>query len=263
MPSPFPGMDPYIESSSRWGDFHGSMIAAIRNDLNTRLPEGYVASMELYVWFHEPEASQERQQLEPDVYVVKKGRRSKVKAGSLSDAPPATIVLAPVERRRHKYIEITDLKSNRVVTAIELLSPANKKAGEDREAYLAKRSEFLEGKVNLVEIDLLRGGRRMPLSDPPPEMGDYYVMICRAWQYPRAGFWSFTVRDPLPEVPVPLSKGQPAVKLPLRPCMDQAYDGGRYSTLLDYGEPLKPCLRKEDADWVRELLDERSGRSES
>ncbi len=183
MPSPFPGMDPYIESSGRWGDFYGSMIAAIRGQLNARLPEGYAANIDL-----------------------------------------------------------------------ELLSPGNKKMGEDREAYLAKRNECFESRVSLVEIDLLRGGRRVPLSNPPPEIGDYYILACRAWEYPRAAFWPFTIRSPLPEVPIPLTKGLPDVLLPLRPCMDRAYGEGRYPTRLPYGQPLKPRLPKADADWVRDLL---------
>jgi hypothetical protein len=246
-------MDPYIESSGRWGDFHDSTIAAIRGQLNARLPKGYAATTEAYVLFQEPETRKRRYAV-PDIYVAEEGPSRKVRTGSLAVAAPETIVLATIERKRRKYIEIIDLEANRVVTAIELLSPSNKTAGEDREAYLAKRSEFLDSKVNLVEIDLLRGGRRMPLSDPPPEIADYYIMVSRAWEYPRAAFWSFTIRSPLPEIPIPLTEDLPDVMLPLRPCVDRTYDEGRYSTRLPYDKPLKPRLRKADADWVRDLL---------
>src|SRR5262249_21214136 len=123
MPSPFPGMDPYIETSGRWGDFHGTLIATFRQELNARLPPGYAADIDLYVWLHE--ATDVSRQVEPDVYVVESTRRTASKSRRRSHAAqaPMTIILARPERRSQKYIRIVDLESNRVVTAIEVLSP--------------------------------------------------------------------------------------------------------------------------------------------
>ena len=81
------------------------------------------------------------------------------------------------------------------------LSPANKKAGATREVYLAKRNEYLSAGVHLVEIDLLRGGPRLPLGEPPPTIADYYVLVCRAWERPHAGFWSIGVATLCPTSP--------------------------------------------------------------
>ncbi len=254
MPSPFPGMDPYIESSGYWGEFHGSMIVEMRNELNARLPKGYIASTDQYVWVHKPEASERGSLFEPDVYVSDKTRgkgRGPVRTAVLD---PETLTLSSVQRRKQKYVRIVDLDSNRLVTVIELLSPSNKEADEDGELYRAKRSEHLANRLCLVEIDLLRAGRRLPLSQPPPEVEDYYVMVSRSWQFPEVGFYRFSLQDPLPEVPIPLTRELTDVKLPLRPCMDRVYDGARFDEKLHYDRPLTPRPRKPDAAWIRQLL---------
>lgn len=263
MPSPFPGVDPYIESSGRWGDFHGGMVAAMRGALNERLPEGYAAEIELYIWFHEPDARQ-RRQTGPDVYVTSSRRGSKGGARSTGGSATAssfrTLAFPSVVRRKHKYVRVVDLESNRVVTVIELLSPSNKAAGEDRDAYLNKRSETLAAGINLVEIDLLRGGRRLPLSEPAPEVQDYYVLVCRAWEFPRFAFQTFGLREPLPEIPIPLAPDVKDIVLPLKPCADRAYDEGKYLPRLPYAQPLSPSLRKGDSAWVRQVLAARPAR---
>jgi hypothetical protein len=144
-----------------------------------------------------------------------------------------------------------------VVTAIELHSPSNKSPGPDRDAYLAKREEYLATGTNLVEIDLLRAGSRPPLGDNPPN-APYYVLVCRAWEFPEVGFWTIGLRDLLPEIPVPLAEDEPDVPLAIRPCVDNCYEGGRYALKIDYGEPPDPPLSESDAKWARELLASRS-----
>jgi hypothetical protein len=258
MPSPFPGVDPYIEASGRWGDFHDSMIAAMRASLNERLPAAYAAEINLYVWFHEPDAKQRRGRAVPDVYVTKDAstpRSAKGRAAGAVLPAPKRLIFPSVERRRHRYIQIVEAGTNRVVTVIELLSPANKAAGDDREAFLAKRTECLAQGMNLVEIDLLRGGRRLPLGKPVPKDADgFYLLVCRAWEYPQVDFWSFGLRDPLPDVPVPLGSDTPDVVLPLRACADRAYDEGKYRGRLPYRRALLPRPDKRDAAWIQELL---------
>ena len=259
MPSPFPGIDPYIESSGMWGDFHFGLIAAVRGELNARLPTGFAASSELYVWFHEPEANDRVRLIEPDVYVKETvgAARAKGKArgrAASTAAPPARIVLPGVQRRKHRFIEVRDMRSDRVVTVVEFLSPDNKEAGDGRDAYLAKRNESLANRLNLVEFDLLRGGRRLPLGEPPPMVSDYYALVCRAWEWPRADFWTFSVRDRLPQVLIPLTTEVADVPLDLRACIDRAYDEGRYRAQLPYGRPLAPRLSAADEKWAQELL---------
>jgi hypothetical protein len=256
MPSPFPGMDPYIESSGMWGDFHGSLLGAIRADLNTRLPEGYAASIELYVWTGEEEESERPRLGEPDVFVCEDEKTGGREPATATIAAPSTIVLPRLTRRKRKYIKVVDIRAKKVVTVVEVLSPSNKR-GADQAAYLEKRTEYLANKLSFVEIDLLRGGKRPPLGKRHPEVTDYYAMVCRSWEFPRAGFWTFGIRDPLPGIPVPVTRELGDTPLNLLACIDRAYDEGRYSTSLPYDEPLKPRPRDQDRNWIAQTLKKR------
>ncbi len=252
MPSPFPGMDPYIESSGRWGDFRGGLAGIMRAVLNERLPSRYLAEIDQYVLV-EGSGEKGRRQVAPDVYVGDAGEGEWPAAATAVIAAPATVSLPLVARRRRKRVQIVDRDANRVVTAVEVLSPTNKAAGDERQAYLRKRSEYVTNGVSLIEIDLLRAGRRLPLREQPPGEDEYYVMVCRSWEYPKAGYWSFGLREPLPDVPVPLAPGADEVVLPLKACADRAYDEGRYGRL-PYDRPLTPRPRKRDVAWVRDVL---------
>src|SRR6476619_3458534 len=158
MPSPFPGMDPYIESSEVWGDFHISMIAAMRAALNGVLPDRYAASADVHVWSVDPDTEASVLLGKPDVPVAEEGPTGGVATKVRHARAPAKLRLRLRRRRSRRYLRISEPRSNRVVTVIELLSPSNKATGTDREAYLAKREEYLATGTNLVEIDLLRGG---------------------------------------------------------------------------------------------------------
>ena len=103
-----------------------------------------------------------------------------------------------------------------VVTIIEVLSPANKRANSDgRREYLAKRAMILRSSAHLVEIDLLRGGERLPMAEPLPSV-DYDVIVSRAPRRPMADVWPTTLRQPLPTVPIPLAGEDPEVPLDLQ-----------------------------------------------
>ncbi|MBY0523510.1 MAG: DUF4058 family protein [Gemmataceae bacterium] len=257
MPSPFPGMDPYIESSGEWGDFHTSLLTAIRAKLNALLPRRYRARVDLFVFIQTPASRRRRRRrIEPDAYVVDRGKGPGM-AAVVAPAAAPTMITLPAVRKKHKSVLIIDARMDRVVTAIEILSPSNKEAGEDRTAYLNKRGEYLANGVNLIEIDLLRGGPRLPLGRPAEVVKDYYIMVCRTWEMPRASLWSFTVRDLLPQIPIPLVKDGPELLLPLRACIDRAYDEGSYDTELPYDGLLAPRLSKQDAAWVRALMAKR------
>jgi hypothetical protein len=250
-------MDPYIEPSGYWGEFHTTLLTAMQARLNAVLPRRFRAHIDVYVTFQGPGIGVRGRRIEPDLHVSERADRDKRKAGQPAGAAPTTIVLPAAARRTKKSVLLLDRQARRVVTVIELLSPSNKEAGEDRDAYLHKRSHCLANRVSLVEIDLLRGGTRLPLSSPPPEIADYYVMVCRSWEYPRAAFWTFTIRQPLPEVPIPLASDVPDALLALRPCFDRAYDEASYDSELDYDEPLIPRPRKQDVAWIKSLLAKR------
>jgi hypothetical protein len=258
MPSPFPGMDPYVEEPSRWSDFHSTMIVAFRAALNNVLPERYVANVDQYVWLHEPDLETRQRLGRPDTFVtdqtVPQQTEIAPSVALAALAAPAVSRLPVVRRPGPRYIRIRDAEGRRLVTVVEILSPSNKETGVDRELYLAKRNEYLATGTNLVEIDLLRAGERLPLGDPAPTPADYYVFVSHAAAFPQMGIWPFTVREPMPVVRVPLANGDPPVSVSLKSCFDRAYEEARYDRTLHYERPPTPRLREPDATWARELI---------
>jgi hypothetical protein len=152
------------------------------------------------------------------------------------------------------FVRIVRGKDHHLVTIIEFLTPGNKWPGKDREIYLQRRKKPLSDGVNLVELDLLRTGERTLPGKPELPAADYLVLICRAPKSQEAFVWPFSIREPIPIVPIPLSPGEPDALLDLQPCMNQAYDDGAYVRELNYTEPPEPPLREPDATWARELL---------
>src|SRR5258708_5337329 len=259
MPSPFPGMDPYVEGWI-WGDFHLSFITALRAQLNAKLPKRYIANTELYIWREDP-SDKDRLSVVggPDAFLADRfeSQEAPTPAAVASLPPPVTTVHKRKETK-HRYVRIVDSEERRIVTVIEVLSPANKTASSTGDAYRLKREEYIAGGLNLVEIDFLRGGIRPPLGDPAPPVADYYVLVNRAPDRPRFGIWPISIRDELPPVPVPIDEGIPDLVLELRPAFDRVYEEGRYADQLNYSFPPPLPLREPAATWARELLAQRT-----
>jgi len=133
--------------------------------------------------------------------------------------------LPDVVRVPQRWLTISDLKGKKVVTVIELLSPANKAPAKDRGAYLDKREAIFSSDAHFVEIDLLRGGEPMPFEDCPAS--DYRIAVSRVMQRPTVEIWPFGLRDPIPIVLVPLKAGDPELPIDLKEVLDSVYDGGR------------------------------------
>jgi len=246
-------MDPYLEHSDVWSDFHSTFLMCIRAELNKILPEHFVARWDRHVWIDEPDAESRGPLGRPDVFVTDSlGRDTAVEPTSVL-AAPGTATLPSVDPQGKPFLKIVDVRGRRVVTVIEMLSPANKSSGRDGDAYLAKRQEYFRSGTNLVEIDLLRSGRRPPV-DSPRQPASYYIIVSLAADYPRAGIWSLGIREPLPTIPVPLGAGIEPVKLVLQPCLDRAYDEARFDEDIDYRQPPSPALVEPDATWARDLL---------
>jgi hypothetical protein len=253
VPSPFPGMDPYLERPAVWSQFHGEFVYRIRKHVADVLPPNFLAIVDRHVYVVEPDEDRE-----PigrlDSFVIDEGPADDVSAGPATAtlAAPFQVTLPQVRREGNRFIRIVNEDDRRVVTVVEVLSPSNKRTGQDRENYLAKRSEYLALRLNLVEIDFLRGGMRMPMDVPPA--ADYLVLVSRPASYPSADVWSFGVRDRLPTIPVPLGPESAEPVMDLAAPLREAYDDGRYGRLARYNEPLSPPLREPDATWARDLL---------
>lgn len=252
MPSPFPGMDPYLEDPSEWRSVHMGLLYAIHAELNLVLPEGVRARMDQYVWVREDGGDERRR---PDVFIPKPrtgGGASTIIAEHVS-APTVRGTLPRGRKRIHRRVQIVTGRGEQVLTVLEVVSPSNKAGGDDGEAYAQKRREYL-GSVNFVEIDLLRAGGRRALGRPEPPTTDYYVFSCRAAEYPATAVWAFNVRDELPVVPVPVSPKYADAPLRLRAALDRVYIDGKYETDMDYSVPPTPPLDRHDAVWAADLL---------
>src|SRR6266540_2380109 len=177
MPSPFPGMNPYLERVEVWHDFHTRFIPAAAAVIGKLVAPKYFTKIEEHLYVHEPSAAERFSLGRPEISIHP---RTSAGTSFSSTGSSATAVASPspvgmptdVDFERVRYLEIRDRFNREVVTVLELLSPSNKYAGPDRSQYVSKVKRILESQTNLIEIDLLRGGPRMSWSRLPP--CDYY-----------------------------------------------------------------------------------------
>jgi hypothetical protein len=192
-------MDPYLEASAIWPDFHKALAAQLRADLNGSLPAPFYARLEMW----------------SEVGVVEDNRVT------------------------HRIGIRDPSRGHQLVTLIEIVSPSNKRPGADRRAYLQKQREVLDSNASLIELDLLRSGDRLlPYPDLDEAIGrltpapDYLVLVNRAWRRIGAAMdydlYPIPFAERLPVIAVPLREGQAEVPLDLQLAFDRAYDAGPY-----------------------------------
>lgn len=260
MPSPFPGMDPYLENPSVWPDIHHKLISAAADLLSDQLLPKYVVRVDLRVY-----VSDERdpgRDLAPDVRIV---RNPNVATSALvTMGAAATDPVEPVEATIVVEEEITEARllvkhaaSREVVTVIEVLSPANKVPGaRGWENYGSKRAEVLASPSHLVEIDLLRAGKRYTPREPLRPF-DYLFDVSRAERRPKAKYWPIRLEQPLPPVPVPVLPGDPDARLDIQSILTALYDRGGFTYDIDYSKDPVPPFKPEQAAWADQLLREK------
>lgn len=260
MPSPFPGMDPYIEQPVVWSDFHGDLAGEIRAMLNRAVQPRYYARLTPYFTYETMDVGLsyvgKRYGGRPDVGVLQKeppATYAGVASPAFTEAPVTSLVAIDFPLELFS-VDIYTTDAQRLVTVIEILSPVNKRRGhEAREEYLRKRSHLLSANIHFMEIDLLRNGDRSPLQRPVPP-AHYYVTLCRADQRPRADVWPIQLGESLPVVPVPLLHPDPDVPLDLGAAVASVYERGAYGAGIDYTQPAPPPLDGHDAEWMDEYL---------
>lgn len=257
MACPFPGMDPFLEAPGIWADFQQEFASALRRVLRPLLPRRYFVKL-AHRGVLDRGTSEELGVVVPDTAVVDRGKAASGASVRPSAAAPTT---APIEvdlemvlPGKQFFLEVVEVEGDRLVTAIEILSPANKRSGSrDRLRYLGKRDRYLDGHVHFIEIDLLRGGERWRAGKEPDSA--YRVLLHRADLRLRADVWPIGLQDALPTVPVPLLGGDPAVPLSLAGAFERAYDGAGYDTYLPYeGDVPPPPVSGDDLVWVRECV---------
>ena len=253
MPSPFPGMNPWLEQDALWHDFHQSLLSGLRDAIAEEISPNYYVALEEHVYIHEPPGPVARFLGRPDLAIVATRETDFSGPTAVMEAPVYTAIAEPMDVVRESFIEIRDTENDYLVTVLELLSPSNKQAGYDRDAYVAKRRNYLFGNVNFIEIDLLRGGPRMPIEELSP--CDYYVLVKRARERTRAGVWPIRLRETLPSIPVPLRDPDPDARLDLQSVLHTVYDRAGYRHRIYRGTP-KPKLAADDAQWAEAILKE-------
>jgi hypothetical protein len=264
MPSPFPGMDPFLESPHYFPMLHGNMITYLQEFLQAALPEPYDAATNERTWIEYAGRA-----VIPDVNVLAPREHRKRPApqanggtavAAVREAPRSVVIRVAEEELRESFLEIHVRKGSklRLVTCIELLSPTNKSPGHKvRKAYRKKQRECLGSRVHLVEIDLLRDGQHttaIPEARLEESLLEFDYHVCIHHFHQAAEFLVFPIRmeDPLPEIPIPLLPEDGAIKVDLQAVFNRCYDVGPYRKRIDYRreKPDVPLTRKQAA-WAK------------
>ncbi|MBI4607337.1 MAG: DUF4058 family protein [Planctomycetes bacterium] len=251
-------MDPYLEDPSLWPGFHDRVLGALDDWLSPRLlPRYYVEpAQRVYVFTHEDYTLMGV----PDIAVIvnpgqpSRPRTSSSPAGGGRKGEAVLEVEVPVGHEvRETYLEIHESTTKQIVTLLELLSPANKLHPLGRADYLRKRQEVLASRPSLVEVDLLRSGRPMPLLGRPVQ-SDYRILVSRGAERPRAQLHAFGLRDPIPVFRLPLLPGQAELEVALGGILHGLYERLGYDVRIDCSRPPVPPLAARDAEWARRLI---------
>ncbi len=262
MASPFPGMDPYLEA--HWGDVHSALVIYSRDAVQARLPRDLRARVEERVYVDRHPAPERT--VVPDVRVIERATTPPDIGGGgtavlqVTIDEPLVFTVEQEEAVTETFIEIRESGgSGRLITVIEVLSPANKRPGPGRSLYLRKQAELLQGGVNLVEIDLLRGGERVQQfkedNIPQEHRTPYVVTVRRGIDPLQVEWYRAPLRSRLPVIGVPLRETDPDVPLNLQALIAQCYQGGAYDDI-DYRQEPDPPLNEEDTKWAAALLKE-------
>jgi Protein of unknown function (DUF4058) len=260
MPSPFPGMDPYLEKPALWPDVHHELISQIRATLNRQLDRTYYAQIQERVFISTDEDTG-RIVLVPDIKVSSQpsGSPSAISAedrGGQEMSEPLLVETLIDEEIREHFLEVIDTENRRVVTVIEVLSPDNKVSrSQGLESFRKKRTTIMRSRSHWVEIDLLRRGVSLALRKRL-RPHDYFVHISPVGLRPSGQVWPIRLSQRLPVIQIPL-RGQEKTPLDLQVLLDTSYDHAGYARAIDYTSEPVPPLSKEWKEWADRLLREK------
>jgi hypothetical protein len=249
-------MDPYLEHPSSWPNFHHRLITAIAISLGPQLRPKYRVVVEEAIY--QTEGATSVLVGVPDVAVqqIPSYPRLPLPEATQSEASQGGVLAQPILVElpmptvvRQGYLEIREVVTSEVVTVIEVLSPANKRPGEGRRSYEAKRQTILASATNLVEIDLLR--QWPPILPLPDSLQTHYrILVSASAHRPQASLYAFNVQDPIPAFPLPLRDTEVEPIVNLQGLLAEIYDQSGYDLVIDYREAPVPPLSKEDAQWL-------------
>ena len=254
MPSPFPGMNPYLENPIVWSEVHHRLITAIADSIEPYIPPNYRVAIEQRTYLSDESDSILVGIPDVAVFSQKSVTREASPTATIVATCDAIAVTIPVpEKVRESYLEIREAATGLVITGIEILSPKNKRTGEGRQAYLKKRKKVLASLTHLVEIDLLRSGKSMPILEEIP-LRDYRIVVSRSDYRPQAQLYAFSLQQPIPSFPLPLNEGEAEPIIDLQTLLHGVYDRARYHLAIDYTQEPVPSLSDVNAIWLDSLL---------
>jgi hypothetical protein len=269
MPSPFPGMNPYLEHPALWSSFHFRLVSAVLSRLDQVLPSHYYTEIktQTYQVLEGSEEDEEGQWVRnhPAANPAHLPRSHDESNGMVVMPPlqsPQSVVLPMMLTLKERYLEIRELGSEAVITVVKILTPRNKRQGRGRMVYERHRDRILAGSSHLVEIDLLRRELPMPMLGAIGSM-DYRILVSRAERRPKADLYAFNLSDSFPSFPLPLKPADADLPLELQSMLEDVFallrryrkGRARYAQRIDYQQPVPlPLLTATQQAWVDELL---------
>ncbi|ESA36391.1 hypothetical protein N836_00525 [Leptolyngbya sp. Heron Island J] len=243
----FPGMNPYLEHPTIWPEVHYGLISCLMRMLNRCITPKYRAALEKRVYTDTLLVGI------PDTTVFKSTPEVSSSPQPVAILPkPERVQIPTVIEVREPYLEIREISTNRVITVVEVLSPANKRSGEGRQKYLAKRQRILNSQTHLVEIDLLRTGISMPLEGG--RTAAYQIVISRSQERPSAERYPFDLDDPIPCFLFPLGIDDKELVIDLAKLLEQSCEESAIDLSIDYAQPPIPSLSDNEQRWLAALI---------
>lgn len=244
---PFPGMNPYLESPYRWPEIHTWLMVELARSLNPQILPKYRAAVETRVYIDSTPVGI------PDASVYAQGDRTpnKTQTSVAVTTKPERVILPMPWEVSERYLEIREVATKRVLTVIEVLSPANKRGGEGRKKYLEKRQAVLSSATHFIEIDLLRKGKPMPVGGG--QQADYQIIVSRAGDRPTAERYAFNLRETMPQFSLPLAKGDTEPTIDLHRALNTVCQETGIDIGIDYTTQPQPPLSTEDFTWAQSL----------
>ena len=257
MPSPSPGMNPYLENPELWTEVHHWILTLLAESLIPQLRPKYRVAVEKRV-YHDTDRNSVLIGI-PDVAIARSLKPTIQESSNIAVASPPvkpiTVNIPIPEEIRETYLEVREIATGEVITVIELLSPKNKRQGEGRKAYQTKRLQILGSSTHLVEIDLLRAGESMPILDNNIK-SDYQILVSRSQLRPRAELYPFNLSEVIPAFFLPLQKEDIEPLVDLQNVIQDLFDRAGLDLAIDYNSEPVPPIQETDLIWVNELLKE-------
>jgi hypothetical protein len=250
-------MDPYLERAGMWEEVHTRLIVAIADALGPQVRPKYRVGVEQRTYLAVLTPDEYELVGKPDVLVAALRRQAPPVHATTTAAgiAPRVAQLPMPEEIIERHLTVRDVLTGEVITVIELLSPTNKLTRDGRRQYARKRLRILGSATHFIEIDLLRAGEPFPFRVQDDAQSDYRIIVSRAPDRPQAAVYLFTIRNPIPDMPVPLQPGDVEPVVALNRLVHDVYERAGYDLTLDYQQPPPPPqMRAQDVQWMQQLL---------